>query len=106
MECNDLEPDDSLNEEQLELVVKLSDEEIKEIDKALLENSCAYYRKVARVVGATMSNLPNIVPGIPDIFYAQRVAHLVADGKLISQGDLSRMRYSEVRLPGVEQECE
>ena len=39
-------------------------------------------------------------PDVPDIYYAQRVRHLVEVGKLESQGDLHYMRYSEVRLPG------
>ena len=40
------------------------------------------------------------IPDVPDIYYAQRVRHLVEIGKLESQGDLHYMRYSEVRLPG------
>lgn len=33
----------------------------------------------------------------PDLFYAIRVRYLVESGRLVSQGNLSRMRYSEVR---------
>jgi hypothetical protein len=46
-----------------------------------------------------MDVLPNKVNGIPDVFYSKRVAILVQEGKLLSQGDLNCMRYSEVKLP-------
>ncbi|MFD0320268.1 DUF3658 domain-containing protein [Lysobacter gummosus] len=45
-----------------------------------------------------MGNFSRRPAGIPDLFYAQRVATLVARGLLKSQGDLSRMRYCEVRV--------
>jgi hypothetical protein len=37
--------------------------------------------------------------GVPDIFFAKRVAHLVAVGKLEAFGDVRRIRHSEVKLP-------
>jgi len=40
-----------------------------------------------------------LVPKVPDIFYAERVRNLVAEGKLESQGNLLYMGFSEVRLP-------
>jgi hypothetical protein len=49
------------------------------------------------VVARTMEVLDGRVIALPDIYFAQRVRHLVESGKLDSQGDLSRMRYSEVR---------
>jgi len=106
MNAHDLEPDKPLTDEQLKLVAQLKNDDLKAIDKALLSNACGYWRKVARVVGTTMSELPNKIQGLPDVFYAQRILHLVSEGRLLSQGDLNRMRYSEVRLPGEEQECE
>ena len=51
------------------------------------------------VVGLTMSSLQSHVPGLPDVFYGMRVRKLVEDGLLESQGNLARMRFSEVRLP-------
>jgi hypothetical protein len=88
-----------LTEEQLALVNKLSEIDIKRIDKILLSNACQYWRKVARVVGTTMMEMQDRISGIPDIYYAQRVRHLVKEGKLESQGNLAYMRYSEVRYP-------
>lgn len=44
-----------------------------------------------------MSLDPERRPGIPDVFYAQRVRTLVERGVLEAADDLSRMRYCEVR---------
>ena len=91
------ENDPSLTQEQTELVMQLSETDLKEIDEALLSNISPQWRKVARVVGTTMNSINNKVKGIPDIFYAQRVIKLVENGILESQGNLKRMRFSEVR---------
>ena len=91
--------DPELTSEQKALVSQLSESQINAIDSALLSVACNQWRKVARVIGTAMNNLPNKVNGIPDIFYAQRVATLVLEGKLVAQGNLKRMRYSEVKLP-------
>ena len=50
------------------------------------------------VVGITMPSLSIRLPGIPDVFYGMRVRKLVEDGVLGSQGNLARMRLSEVRF--------
>ena len=100
MNSHDAEPDGDLTPDQVELVEQLTDAEIQAIDDALLANTSDKWRKVARVVGTTMMELPNRVEGIPDVYYSQRVQKLVKDGLLESQGNLSYMRYSEVRLPG------
>jgi len=39
------------------------------------------------------------VPGLPDLYYANRVRVLVERGLLVAEGNLDYMRYSEVRLP-------
>jgi hypothetical protein len=49
------------------------------------------------VVARTMEVLDDRVVALPDIYFAQRVRYLVETGKLDSQGELSRIRYSEVR---------
>lgn len=51
------------------------------------------------LVGLVMIDDNIRMPGLPDLFYASRVKHLLANGLLESQGDLAHMRYSEVRLP-------
>ena len=97
---HDVEPDPPLSPAQLSVVEVLSDDELTEIDDALLSNCGERWRKVAAVVGFTMSNdMRDKFYGVPDIFYAQRVQSLVERGALESSGNLNYMRYSEVRLP-------
>ena len=84
----------------MNLVKQLTADEVKTIDHALFSNTSSKWRKVARVVGTTMMELPCRVEGVPDIYYSQRVKYLVSEGLLESQGDLSCMRHSEVRRPG------
>jgi len=99
MNKHNAKPDNTLTPEQLTLVEMLSDTEIEAIDNALLANTSVHWRKVARVVSATMLELPIRVEGIPDSYYSQRIQKLVNDGLLESQGNLSYMRYSEIRIP-------
>ncbi len=96
---HELEPDAPLTPEQEDLVRTLSAESIEKIDTLLLSQATDRWRKVAMVVGLAMSALEDRRAGIPDTYYAQRVKLLVERGKLEAQGDLSWMRYSEVRLP-------
>ena len=101
----DLDPDTevpqplpALSPDELARVGQLNDSDIQRIDEALLGASDVRWRKVARVVGSAMDAATH-VPGIPDIFYAQRVRKLVEAGRLQSQGNLDYIRFSEVRLP-------
>ena len=94
----DRTPDPPLSEEQIKLVAKLSPAEVEHIDQVLLSNCSSQWRKVARVVGSTLLSLKPTHSGIPDLYCSQRVAKLVAEGKLESAGNLQFMRYSEVRL--------
>ncbi|ROU07564.1 DUF3658 domain-containing protein [Lysobacter enzymogenes] len=93
------EPADAAPDEAaLGLIAALRPEQIQAIDAVLMSACDDRWRKVAYVVGRAMGGIPDRVPGIPDGFYAARVCGLVARGLLESQGDLARMRYSEVRL--------
>ena len=85
--------------EELAIAASLSEEFIARIDAALLSWATTYNRKVARVVGSAMSDRSIRVPGLPDLYYAQRVRSLVQRGLLVAEGNLDYMRYSEVRLP-------
>jgi hypothetical protein len=40
---------------------------------------------------------PDRFDDIPDVFYGQRVLQLASEGLLSAQGNLRRMRFSEVR---------
>ncbi len=99
MKEHDVLPDPPLNADQSLRVSKLTQEELWAMDRELLAQSAPTWRKVARVVGTTIGALSERIPDVPDIYYAQRVRHLVEVGKLESQGNLLYMRYSEVRLP-------
>ena len=92
------DPDPPLDVEQSLRVSKLTQDDLWDIDRELLHQSARSWRKVARVVATTMDKLSSRIPGVPDVYYAQRVRHLVEIGKLESQGDLHRMRFGEVRL--------
>jgi len=90
--------DPDLNQQQLHLVSSLNSSQLERIDTLLLSNCGNQWRKVARVVGTTMMDDDKIIEGIPDVFYAQRVASMVEKGILLSQGNLKSMRFSEVKL--------
>ena len=89
--------DPPLSAEQQAQANTLSDAELIEIDEAILGNTDINWRKVARVVGSAMKSLEGKHKGLPDVFFAQRVKSLVEGGLLESQGNLNRMRYSEVK---------
>ena len=92
-------PNPPMTAEQQAVANSLSPEFIQAIDNELLSHASSMNRKVARLVLSAMSNPKLRVPGLPDLFYAQRVKVLVSKGLLISEGNLDYMQYSEVHLP-------
>ena len=96
---DDIPEDPPLSPEQKKLVAKLSPEDIKNIDATLMHNITDQWRKVARVIGTTMKDLEGDYYVLPDLFYGERVRALKKRNLFESQGDLRKMRYSEVRLP-------
>lgn len=87
-----------LTSEERLLVEALSAADIEAIDTALLAASTQNWRKVAFIVGSALQSLKDRLPGVPDIYFSQRVQALVGLGKLDAQGNLLYMRFSEVRL--------
>lgn len=86
----------TMSDAQLQRISALSSDQIQKID---LEIRCccgSNWQKVARIVGAAMCQMAGM-EGIPDIYFLSRVRVLVDLGKLESRGDLSKMRFSEVR---------
>lgn len=81
----------------------LTTDDLKAIDQALLASSHTSWRKVSLVVGMAMDAHPDLYLDIPDVFYVHRVRVLVSAGRLQAQGNLHRMRFSEIRLPHVPQ---
>ncbi|MCG8052447.1 MAG: DUF3658 domain-containing protein [Candidatus Thiodiazotropha endolucinida] len=101
----DMEPDRKLTPEQEQLVGQLTVDEVSEIDRTLLSNTDDRWRKVALIVAKTMLENPCRISGIPDVYCSQRLRQLVGDKKLIARGDLSCMRYSEVRKAVSNESC-
>ena len=91
--------DPELTDEQLEVVNRLTKEQIEKIDSALLNEANENWRKVARLVGFAIYNLKPEINNIPDIYFAQRAYSLVEKGLLVSQGNLGAMGFCEVKLP-------
>jgi hypothetical protein len=91
-------PDPPLSIEEAARVSKLSADDLDAVDAVVLSCAHSRWRKVAMVVSLSMEKLEARYSGFSDVFYAHRVRSLVECGKLESQGDLSCMRFSEVRL--------
>lgn len=90
--------DPELDEEEEAAVAALSPSDIDAIDQAILSLCEVHWRKVAYVVGFAMDVHPDRYLDIPDYYYGMRVRALVEAGVLEAQGNLRRMRFSEVRL--------
>ena len=91
------EDESCLPKEQVEIVSKLTPEQLKEIDYGLLSFCSNKFPKVAKIVGSYMTSNSNKFDVI-DLFYAQRIEKMADLGFLEYQGNLKFMRYSEVRL--------
>jgi hypothetical protein len=72
-----------------------------EIDNAILAIAQTSWRKVAMIIVKVAKSLgPDLPEGdVGDDMVAERIEALVRAGRLVSQGDISRWRHSEVRLP-------
>jgi len=92
-----LQADPPLNAAQLSLVAHLTQVQVEAIDNAIAMHCTSSWRKVSLVIGSAMEQVQ--LPGVPDVFFAQRVKEHVARGKLEARGNLARMRHSEVRVP-------
>jgi hypothetical protein len=93
----ELHNEPALTPEQRRMVDQLSESQIREIDQALLSNASDAWSQVTRLVLTTMIELDN-GRGLPNIYFAQRVAHLVREGILESKGDPTDLQSGEVRL--------
>jgi hypothetical protein len=71
---------------------------VEEIDAAILSFARPRWLKVARVIGDVWAKWGL---GADEHVIGDRIQALVADGRLEAQGDLSKWRFSEVRLPQV-----
>jgi hypothetical protein len=97
---DELHPDPPLSAEQKKLVGALSQSQIDTVDRAILSSSVAHWRKVARVVSSAMAQVGQTLPGVPDVFYAERVRTLVERGALDHKetlGACATVRFARVK---------
>lgn len=92
------QPDDVLAQEDEDVVAALSPSDMEVIDGALLAECAGSWRKSARIVMGAMKALEQSMPDIPVALYAQHIASLVRSGRLLSQGNLRHLRFSEIKL--------
>jgi hypothetical protein len=77
---------------------KLTETDLQIIDAEILKNCSSHWLKVARVMWDTEKALASRYPGLSHIFYTVRLGRLVDESRLESQGNISYMRFSEVRI--------
>ena len=70
------------------------------IDALILAEASDDWRKVARIIGRVGLAINGSIDHATHEIIAERIGALVASGQLEAQGDISRWRYSEVRLVG------
>jgi hypothetical protein len=90
--------DDFLDDEDRRIARALSSVDIDAIDTAILALARDRWQKVALIVGTVLTD-QGADGRIPLGVLVRRVGELVERGDLQSQGDVRRMRHSEVRLP-------
>lgn len=84
------------------LADRLGPEGIREIDEAILHASAARFLKVARIVIDSLDAVGSSWRDEPTVhLHVRRVIALAKAGRLESQGDLHRPRWSEVRRVAV-----
>jgi len=72
-----------------------------DIDAAILAVAQTSWDKVAMIIAQAAKKLHGDLPNgdEPYEIIGRRIEVLVRDGRLIAQGDISRWRQSEIRLP-------
>jgi len=97
-----LDDDDELPESpepgEVALAARLGLNGLQAIDAALVGHARSTWLKVARVVHEALNSGGFAIEDDTVDLHVRRVVSLVASGKLESQGDLRRPRWSEVRL--------
>jgi len=76
--------------------------DVDELDATILSHARQRWLKVAMIAARTMQERRLGLVDEPFHIVVARVRGLVAQGRLVAQGDLGLPRFSEVRLPGDE----
>ena len=69
------------------------------VDGLILSFAKVQWRKVAMIIGQVLGECGRLGISIDEHGVAQRICALVEGGQLEAQGNLSRWRHSEVKLP-------
>jgi hypothetical protein len=69
------------------------------VDGLILSSAKAQWRRVAMIVSQVLGECGRLGINIDEHGVAERICALVEGGQLEAQGNLSRWRYSEVKLP-------
>jgi hypothetical protein len=81
------------------LIDELTADTLGQIDAALMSLATPKPRKIAGIVGRTLTSSPARVPGLPDCFYLERVRLLIDSGALKLVGEIDDLMKGEVCLP-------
>jgi len=92
-------PNPPVSPEEVAAFARLSAEEVAGIDDAILCCATPHWQKVAMMVVSAEKKLATKYPQFSYVLYAERIRLLAERRRLESQGGLSFMRFSEVRLP-------
>lgn len=100
MHADDLDPPDpALDDRQHKTAQALTTGQLADIDRVLMTQVHARWRKMAHIISKAMDGLGERRPSLPDVFYAERLRVLARAGRVELAGFPDRMRYCEVRLP-------
>lgn len=86
-----------LDAEDLSAIESLTDMDVAAIDQAILSMLSAHWQKTALVISRAIYAYPDKYDDIPDVFYGERVVKLASKGLLAANGNLRRLRFSEIR---------
>ena len=92
-------PNEPIGPEEAAAFARLHKDEVTDIDDAILSCATPHWQKVARMVMLAERKLSTKYPHFSYLLYVERIQLLADQRRLESQGDLSFMRFSEVRLP-------
>ena len=70
-----------------------------ELDEAILATTERNWRKMAYIVGTIVEHFKRRATQLDAEIAAARIQELAKRGRIESQGDLRKWRFSEVRLP-------
>lgn len=88
--------------EDLAMIASAPREVVAKLDKALMDATSKDWRKMARLVGDAMLELDSVLPELSDSYYAYRLRSFIEAGALEARGDVSIMRFCEIRRPAGE----